>query len=399
MLISGVKVVEWGGGISTSYCARILGMLGADVLKIEPAAGDALRLRAPLVETGSGPVGALFLHLNAGKKCVMLDPAVPGQLDVLREALGAADLLVVSEASENLASCRLSLSEIRQAFAHLVVLSLTPGGRNGDHITGTSDMVMQHRAGFAYHQARPVEDPDAQPPIAGADHEASLVVGVAAAGACVTGLLATHVGKEPPHIDMASLDVHAQFCFEAFADWTLGERVFDRKRKDFKGTEVAGGLIWILPCSDGWIMVSPREQHQWSRWIALLGDPVWSKDEGLCGDHLIRKANWSELQERMSEWSRSRPRQEIFQRAQDARVPCFPVSTAADLLQNIQLQDRRFFDTISLDGERSLTVPGLPFRFTTSADVELPRQRHYEVSEPQRPAGKPARSRAVELVP
>ncbi len=137
----------------------------------------------------------------------------------------------------------------------------------------------------------------------------------------------------------------------------------------------AGGLIWILRCADGWVMVSPREQHQWDRWMALQGNPAWASDPALCGDRLARKRNWAVLQQLMSEWTVRHPKQQVFEQAQAARVACFPVSTPADILGNAQLAHRQFFNRLHLASGTTLAVPGLPFALRDGAGEELPRGR------------------------
>ena len=234
---------------------------------------------------------------------------------------------------------------------------------------------MLHQAGFAYHAARPVGDPQRQPPVGGADREMPLAFGLATAVATLWGLLEAQASGRGPHIDMAEFDFFAQLLIEPLADYCGGERSFERRRRAFRGTEVAGGLIWILPCADGWVMVSPREQHQWDRWMALLETPAWASDAALCGDRLARKQNWAVLQERMAAWTARHPKQLVFERAQAARVACFPVSTPADILGNAQLAHRRFFDRLHLASGATLAVPGLPFALRDGAGEELPRGR------------------------
>ena len=81
------------------------------------------------------------------------------------------------------------------------------------------------------------------------------------------------------------------------------------------------------------------------------------------------------LQDQMSTWTREHTRADVFERAQAARVACFPVSGARDLLENAQLNARRFFDGWQGAGSETLRMPGLPFGLRTSSGAELPRGR------------------------
>lgn len=378
-LLAGVRVLEWTSSMSAAFCVRVLADLGAEAVKLEPpGAGDPLRRCGPFApDADYGDDGALFAYLNHGKESVTLDPARPAGLNLLRRLIASTDLFVVSEPESRLRALGLDHDALHRINPALVVLSVTPFGSSAaqDSAPATTDFTLTHHAGYAFHQARPVHAPGEQPPVACADREVALATGVAAANGALWGLLDAQMNGTGRMIDCAQADVIAHLLIEPVADYGRGERRFSRVREELQGTEVAGGLIWLLPCNDGFVMVSPREQHQWERWIELLGNPAWSRDTSLCGRREARNLNWLILQEAMSAWTRLHTRAEVFDRAQAARVACFPVSGARDLLDNAQLQARAFFDRWNDGSSGTLPMPGLPFALRTSAGAQLPRAR------------------------
>ena len=71
MFLSGVTVVDWSTGYTGPFAARILGDLGATVIRVDdPGVPDPLRTAPPL----AGGQSALHAYLNAGKTIVRLDP-------------------------------------------------------------------------------------------------------------------------------------------------------------------------------------------------------------------------------------------------------------------------------------------------------------------------------------
>src|SRR6201986_4135587 len=73
-----IRVVERASSVAAAYCGRLLGMLGAEVIKLEPPEGDPMRRAAPLLHAEDGErVSALFEYLNAFKAGVVVDPDDP----------------------------------------------------------------------------------------------------------------------------------------------------------------------------------------------------------------------------------------------------------------------------------------------------------------------------------
>ena len=86
--LSGLQVVEAGDFISPAYGGKLLADLGADVIKVEPPAGDYGRqMTWPIVEGTS----LLFLHANRGKRSITLDLRTEEGADILRDLVRDAD--------------------------------------------------------------------------------------------------------------------------------------------------------------------------------------------------------------------------------------------------------------------------------------------------------------------
>jgi crotonobetainyl-CoA:carnitine CoA-transferase CaiB-like acyl-CoA transferase len=96
--LAGVRVLELGGGVAGPYGARLLGDLGAEVVKIErPGVGDHLRTKAPLADRVDGVSrGLLFEYLNWGKRSVELDLSDVGSRRRLADLVRWADIVLVS---------------------------------------------------------------------------------------------------------------------------------------------------------------------------------------------------------------------------------------------------------------------------------------------------------------
>lgn len=361
--LGGLKILEVGSGVATAFGARLLSDLGADVIKVEPPEGDALRKAPPLVEGGES---AFFAYLNRGKRLVGVDASSADGRALLGEIAAQCDLVIAEAGALK--------GEGGEWGPRPATIAVSPHGMSGPS-TGriASSFILQHASSFAFHQASPVTDPEATPPVGCADWEGDLAAGLVVAIASIWAIEASDDVRPGPVVDLSLEDVLTYILVEPFADWQAGLDVTQRRRDPAKGLTIAGGLVWYLPCADGAVMVSPREDHQWRRWCEVMGNPEWANDAALCGDRVVRTNNAARLQALMATWSVTQRNRDVVAAAQGARVACFPVSTPQDLLENTQLRERSFFSEVGFANGVALPMPGLPFRFVTQRGEEMVR--------------------------
>src|SRR3990170_3361702 len=96
--LAGLRVVELAqpdAGVAASYCGKLLGDSGAEVIKVEPPAGDYARRLGPFPNDQPHPEkSGLFLHLNTGKKSLTLDVSVASGQAIVKKLLEQADVLI-----------------------------------------------------------------------------------------------------------------------------------------------------------------------------------------------------------------------------------------------------------------------------------------------------------------
>ena len=98
--LSGVRVLEVGGQVSAAYCGKVLALLGAEVIKVEPPEGDAARRAGPFPGDLPHPEkSGLFLALNLNKFGITLDLALPRDRRHFR-ALAHSAAVVVGDAAD-----------------------------------------------------------------------------------------------------------------------------------------------------------------------------------------------------------------------------------------------------------------------------------------------------------
>ena len=129
--LEGVRVLDLTSG-SFGYAGRMLAGLGADVVKVEPPGGDEVRDWPPFAGDEPGPERALrHLHLNAGKRSVVLDLEATGGRDEFRRLVQASDVLIESQGPGVLAGLGLGYERLRVERGDLVMASLSAFGQSG----------------------------------------------------------------------------------------------------------------------------------------------------------------------------------------------------------------------------------------------------------------------------
>ncbi|MCC6174942.1 MAG: CoA transferase [Chloroflexi bacterium] len=374
--LDGVRVLELALGMAGPYAGKLLADLGADVVKAEPPTGDPTRRRGPFRDGQMDPeASGFFLYLNAGKRGVTLDLGTPDGRAALLDLVEQVDVVLESFAPGTLDRLDVGYDALRARNPRLVLVSTTPFGQWGPRAQWDgNDSIAFHSSGFAYgFPSREVESLDL-PPLNAPSHASAFLAGEVAAAAAAHGLLIAQRDGHGGHLDVSMQEaVSAENQAQHNA---LEQRTGERGGYDGGGglhrevtTVSSNSMVVFLPCSDGWVVISPREEHQWARWLEVMGSPAWAADPRFA-DRTLRQQHWLDLYPLMTSWSREHPKHEIFQAAQSRRVACYPLGTATDLLESPQLEHRGFFVEQEHPTLGRLLVPGVPYAL---ADAERPR--------------------------
>ncbi len=197
--LDGVRVLDLTRVVSGPVLGRILGDLGADVVKVEPPEGDVTRLWG---HVRNGTPG-FFLQQNASKRGMCVDLRVPSAAAVVIELARAADVLIENFRGGVMDRLGLGWSVMREVNPRLVMCSISGFGQSGPESHRPAfAAVIQAEAGFLHRQMGFDQRPPSDPIASVADYNAGLhgAIGVLAA---LVQAKATGVGD---HLDIAMID-------------------------------------------------------------------------------------------------------------------------------------------------------------------------------------------------
>jgi len=146
-ILEGVKVLELAQNAAIPHCGRLLAGLGADVVKVEPPGGDAMRLLAQL-----GPKEAKgYATINPGKRSIAVDLDAPDAREIIDALFRWADVALVAFKGPDLQRYGIDWDHARAVNPRLVHLTHTPFGPEGpDADQGGYDVLVQGRSGVGF---------------------------------------------------------------------------------------------------------------------------------------------------------------------------------------------------------------------------------------------------------
>ncbi len=294
-----------------------LGNLGAEVIKVEPPAGDSTRAWAPFVHGVSMP----FLAVNRGKKSVALD---------LKDAAGKAAFLSLADDADVIvenfrpgAMQRLGLDyqALAERNPRLVYCSISGFGQTGPYAArGGYDLVAQGMSGIMS-----VTGETGRPPV-----KCGIpVTDLAAALFAVQGIMAALLWRERSgrgqHIDASLFDAGVSLSvWEAHEYFATGD-----VPQPLGSAHRLLAPYQALRASDGYFTLGAGPQRLWERMCDAL-DLSALRDRPEYATEASRRTHRDELARELEEVTASRPRGYWIDRLEAVGIPCGPIYGYAD---------------------------------------------------------------------
>jgi crotonobetainyl-CoA:carnitine CoA-transferase CaiB-like acyl-CoA transferase len=204
--LDGLRVLEYAQYVAGPFAGMLLADLGADVVKVEPPAGDAWRRYEPFDEGES----RYFYALNRNKRSVVLDLKTPEGRRASRALLASADAVVHNFPVARAERYGLDRESVREANPRAVWCVVSALGSDGPDADLTAfDLVAQALSGLLLADARPGDD---RPRRAGGIAMADFTAGLLAAISVLAGLVGRGTGAAGMEVSLlgAALAVQAQ---------------------------------------------------------------------------------------------------------------------------------------------------------------------------------------------
>ena len=344
---------------SGAYGLRLLGDLGADIIKIEPPGGAAERRAWPLAGAGGGPAVSLaFTYNNLGKRSVTLDlDSATGQ-DLLRRLACTADALIETFPPGYLPARGLGYPDLTERNLGLVYTSLTPFGQLGQN----ADFAQTPLTALAMGGLLSTMGFPEGPPVQAGAPLAYLLAGQHAAVFTLIALIGRRLTGRGQHVD-----VSVQACVAATVEGPL--QMYYQTGRSYPRIGAVRALEppnGTYPCRDGYFCFFVLNWPTLAEWACrVLGDDELA-DPKYNVTNAQRAAYAETVIPKMREFCARLTKAELLEGMHRTGQIGAPVEPPLEVLADPHLASRDFFTEATLPEIGTVRLPGAPYRLSAT---------------------------------
>lgn len=376
--LQGVRVLEIAQNLAGPYAAEILGMLGAEVVKIERPEGDDARGWGPPFHAG---IATSFLTVNRNKRSVMLDLKDPAAVDWLKDFLRGCDILVQNMRPGSLEAMGLGAEVLRAINPRLIYCNLHAFGARGPMAMKPGyEPIVQAFAGM-FSMNGTADGPPARVGMQVLD----LGTGVWAALGCLAALQRRQQTGEGCVVDTSLLETGLGWMGQHIAGFNTTGRQPPRDRTGNPKLIV----FQAFDTADGEIVVAAANDRLFAKFAAVLEHPEWGADPRF-RTNADRIAHRAILIPMLEEVMRRRGSAEWSALLEEAGIPCSPIHDIAAVKAHPQTEALGIMQPmpgyaleavglpVSFDGARPSVRSGAPALGEANAALGAPLPRKPE---------------------
>jgi crotonobetainyl-CoA:carnitine CoA-transferase CaiB-like acyl-CoA transferase len=330
--LKGVRVADLSMMWAGPFCTRLLGEMGAEIIKIEsPRAWDNVRTLFP--QPGAPEpwnTAYYFNDYNRDKKSLTLDLSQPRGKALFLELIAQCDCVIENYRADVLDKLGIGYEALCRVKPDIVLISMAGFGKTGaekglvgfgpiiEMMAGLTSLAGYGDDGVPYKTGISYGDP---------------IGGIAGAGAALTALIRRKRTGKGAWVDLAQRETMAQMLAEAFAAASLRKESPTHRGNRDKNFAPQG--VYPAAGEDQWVAVSARSDSDWRALARAIGA---GELEALSLEQ--RRERHAELDRRIAAWTQTRAADEIAASLQGVGVPASRVQDCVSIHSDPQLEAR-----------------------------------------------------------
>jgi CoA:oxalate CoA-transferase len=353
--VEGIRVLDFTHFVAGPTCTRILGEMGADVIKVERSAGGD-RVRAlGIVKDG---MSTYYFQHNHSKRSLALDLRNPRATKIILAMIPKIDVVVENFAPGVIGQMGFGYEALRKINPAIIMCSVSVAGQTGP---------LSYKPGYDYlgaslagviDQIGEADRPPSVPAMAIGD----VSTGVNAAMAVAFALINRFRTGEGQFIDASLLDTYFHMHELSIPVVSLRPGKWSVKRNG--AMHPTGAPCGVFQAPGGYVFLVPQ-QHEISRLWRAMKRPDLAEDPRFKTNRDRLKHNL-ELKNIIEDWMATMPGRDAVIEALDAeRVPCAPVYKVDETIAHPHMRQRKTVRRVSHEKLGEFDIPGMPVKFST----------------------------------
>ena len=354
-------------------CGKVLGDLGADVIKVEKPGGDSSRRIGPFYKDIPHPEKSLhWFAYNANKRGITLNLETRDGKDLFKRLVQKADFVIESFHPGYMDAIGLGYSTLSEINPGIIMVSISHFGQTGPYSSYKgSDIVDMAMSGYLY-----VTGDSDRPPVRISVPQAYLHAGVDAAVGAIIALHHRRLTGEGQVVDVSIQQSLSKLPYDSRLFWEIDHQVIPRQGPFLvRGTRYER-QTWL--CKDGSVAFLTTFSLFVNRMNPLI---KWMEEEGMADDFL-KSIDWgnfdlalldqdflNQVEERVSKFFMTHSKMELYEGATQRQIILYPATTPSEIVDNPQLVARGFWQELvhpSCGG--TIWYPGA---FAKSSEMEI----------------------------
>ncbi|HEY8491945.1 MAG TPA: CoA transferase [Dehalococcoidia bacterium] len=374
--LEGIRILDltmvWAGPFAT----RLLGDMGAEVIKVEAArAWDLLRILGlqPRETPEIWNKSAYFAHNNRNKYACTLDLTHQRGRELLLRLVAASDVVIENYRADVLERLGLGYETLRSARPDIILVSMPAHGATGPEAGGIAyGTHVEQLSGLASLTGYPDDPQPYKSGIAYGDPWA----GTTAAAAVLAALLYRRRTGKGQRIEVA----HREALTNVIGEYVLAYAMDGRQPPFLGNRHPLHAPHGVYPCAgdDQWVAVACESDEEFRRLCDAIGRPELAEDPRFATE-AARLQHQDELDDAVRAWTSGRDHYQAMHQLQAAGVTAGAVLSVPEVHQDPHLRARGFWEPVAHPGFATWDVDGVAWRLSrTPAHIRLPAPRFGE---------------------
>ena len=349
--LAGITVLDFGQIFQGPYATLLMAKAGANVIKIEPLHGEPARRRAAPGHSATLPVAML----NSNKRAITLNLKSERGRELLRRMVERADVLLENFSPGTMDDLGVGYAVLQAVNPRLVYATGSGFGITGpDRDNLAMDFTIQAQSGIM----SVTGFPDG-PPVKAGPTLVDFMGGIHLYAAVVTALLQREHTGAGQLVEVAMQETVYSSLASSMEYYVRTGKIPPRTGN--RQSALSSAPYNAFPTTDGWVAIHVVTEGHFQNLLKAMGREDLANDPRFA-TNVARVEHLEATDAIVTEWTSTRGKTEVFAAASRYRIPCAPVRTVPEVMNDPHMHSRGMLERIDHPDLGNIVVPTTPLR-------------------------------------